>query len=476
MTVILFFDDHFLHSRSNLERHIGQPELVPDATLLDPHADVAWGYPSVIRDEETGMWRCYYQGEVPGLSRTVIPLMAESEDGIHWQLPDLSNRLNIADRHAPHQLLSNERFHEWCGVRLIRDSSGGETRYIGMVLSPAASSGQRSAYVVESHDGIDWSYVEGAKWHPTGVDPGQFGYWNQERQNYSITLRPSLADRRIALSETADWNSFAEPELLMQADALDSPSALLYGMPVFPYEGIYIGFLWVYHPDPVVYQKEKFLSGTLEMLRGDDASRILGKIDCQLSYSMNGRHFQRTLRDPFIPNAAPGEYGSGCMYPSSMVSENDELRIYSSTSRGEHAQFRFDPDSQQAAITMHRLRIDGFVYLEPAGGTGELTTRWLLWESGEIALNVSAPHGEVLVQIMDSFGEPLDGFSYSDAVPIIDDATSITARWKDGTTMASLAGQIVRVGIRVTNGRLYAIKGAFESKTVVEARKVIAQK
>ena len=473
MSTILFFDDHFLHSRINLTRHVGQPEYVPEATFLDPYADVAWGYPSVIRDEESGKWRCYYQGEVPGKSRTVIPLMAESEDGMQWELPDLSDRLTIKNRHAPHQLLDNERFHEWCGVRVIPDSSGCGIRYVGMVLSPADQSGERKSYVVESRDGIEWSYVENAYWHPTGVDPGQFAYWNTDRQAYSITLRPSLADRRIALSETVDWVSFAEPELLMQADALDTPSALLYGMPVFPYEGMYIGFLWVYHTDPVVYAEEKFLSGTLEMQRGDDTSRILGKIDCQLSYSMNGMHFQRTERYPFIPNSPPGQFGSGCIYPSSMVSENDELRIYSSTSRGEHAQFRFDPDSQQAAITMHKLRTDGFVYLEPPGGTGELTTRWLLWESGELQLNISVPHGEALVQVMDAFGEPLDGYSYRDAVPITNDSTSTTVRWRDGSAMAALAGQIVRVGVRVTNGRVYAVKGDFESKTVVEARKII---
>ncbi len=473
MTAILFFDDHFLHSRSNLERRIGQPSPVQEATLLDPHADVAWGYPSVIHDEESGLWRCYYQGEVPGKSRTVVPLVAESDDGIHWCLPDLSDRLQIPDRQAPHQLLDNERFHEWCGVHLISDSPRSGARYRGMVLSPADEIGQRESLVVESRDGIKWTYVEDARWHPTGADPGQFTYWNAHRQAYSITLRPSLADRRIALAETADWRNFSEPELALQADALDSPSALLYGMPVFPYESIYIGFLWVYHTDPVVYRDEKFLSGTLEMQPGDDTSRILGKIDCQLTYSMNGWHFQRTLRDPFIPNSPPGQYGSGCIYPSSMVAVDDELRIYSSTSTGEHAQFRFDPGSRQAAITMHTLRTDGFVYLEPAGGTGELTTRWLLWGADELHLNISAPHGEALVQVMDAFGEPIDGYAYSDSMPTSGDSTSATPRWNDGRTLGALAGQVVRLGVRITNGRLYAIRGDYEPKTSPEARKLI---
>jgi len=48
-----------------------------------------------------------------------------------------------------------------------------------------------------------------------------------------------------------------------------------------------------------------------------------------------------------------------------------------------------------------------------------------------------------------------------------------SALWTNGKTMAALAGQIVRIGVRLTNGRIYAIKGEFESKTVVEARKII---
>jgi len=55
-------------------------------------------------------------------------------------------------------------------------------------------------------------------------------------------------------------------------------------MPILQYEQLFVGLLWVYHTDPKVDGTNKYL---------------LGKIDCQLAYSYDGWHFQRTVREPF---------------------------------------------------------------------------------------------------------------------------------------------------------------------------------
>ena len=84
----------------------------------------------------------------------------------------------------------------------------------------------------------------------------------------------------------------------------------------------------------------------------------------------------------------PGDPTSGCVYPTSIVNYKDKIRIYSSASVGEHAQLRSDPDTRQGSIFMHELRKDGFIYLEPPGGTGEINTKWILWNSGELSLSL----------------------------------------------------------------------------------------
>jgi hypothetical protein len=216
-----------------------------------------------------------------------------------------------------------------------------------------------------------------------------------------------------------------------------------------------VGLLWLYHTAPAVDADNKF---------------YLGKVDCQLAYSYNGWHFQRTLREPFIGNAAPGEHGAGCVYPQTVVRDGDSLRIYSSASKGQHAQIRRSPASKQGAILLHTLRRDGFVYLEPEAGTGELTTRLLLWEGDEPELNVCAPDGDMRLQIVDDRATPLEGYHFEDCVPFRGDSTAWTPEWRDGRRVASLRDRIIRIQVRLTNGRLYAIRGNFYPTTAHEAR------
>ena len=80
MATILFFDDWQLQSRQNLERRVGEPIPVPEGMFQDPCADVAWGYPTVVRDRASSRWRCFYQGEHLGSRYRNLPLLAESDD------------------------------------------------------------------------------------------------------------------------------------------------------------------------------------------------------------------------------------------------------------------------------------------------------------------------------------------------------------------------------------------------------------
>ena len=114
MYTILFFDDSMLHNRSNLSRKTGKPTIIDEGTFEDPYIDTAWGYPSVVFDEISSKWRCYYQGELGSPHNQAIHVMAESDDGINWQIPDLSKLVKIQDRLTPHQIYPN--LNEWCGL------------------------------------------------------------------------------------------------------------------------------------------------------------------------------------------------------------------------------------------------------------------------------------------------------------------------------------------------------------------------
>lgn len=440
---LLFFDDQRLSLRDNVERHLGKPELMPESIYRDPHTVTAWGYPSVFYDEPSGKWRMLYLGWV-GVGKR-FPLLAESDDGLHWSLRDTTKEIQLPDRAFPHQILPLTEFSEW-PASYIDERAPAEERIKGLVVFHPTKHHIATRLWV-SPDGIKWKLKEGIEWQKPGADPGTAVFWNAVRNSYTFTTRPDWTDRRISLFETKDWVTFTQPELAMQTDALDMPLTQLYGMPVFPYEGYYIGFLWLFH--------------TSSQVKGQSPHKFVGgHVDCQLAYSLNGWHFQRGFRTPFIGNDAPGQPTAGCVYPSSMVTKPDgSLWIYASAGTHEHA--IIPPGS--GAILTYKLRRDGFVYLESANGVGTVGTVPLLWKGGELEVNAQAPHGQIRVRVTDAKGTTLEGYDFNDCEPLESDDVAWKPVWKNGKTLSSLGTRTLRLEFEMMSGRLYALRGHFAS-------------
>jgi hypothetical protein len=448
-TTVLFFDDWPLDRRDHVDRHVGHPELQPEATFVDPRLNVTWGYPSVFRDSDRGVWRCLYQGWDFDRKR-LFPLVAESNDGMTWHTPDLSKTISLPDRAHPHQVLPVAEFSEWNPCYYDERAASSE-RLKGMVFWQTGTNNPQS-FLWVSPDGLHWRRVENVHWQRDTPDPVTAAFWNECRSTYVLTTRPSLNDRRIAVSETKDWHTFSDPELSFEADALDSPLAQTYGMPVFPYEGWFIGLLWMFHVSPDV--------------KGESPLKFLGgKVDCQLAYSRNGWHFQRGLRDPFIANSDPSQFGAGCIQPSCLVLDDKEtVRIYGSAAIHEHG-YLLPGDG---ALVLHTLRLDGFTYLQSSGGAGLIGTRPLLWRGGRLELNVLAPAGEVRVQITDSKGAVLPGWSFDECVRFAGDDLHWEPRWTNDKTLQILPERALRIEVHLDNARLYAIRGNFKVLTAAQ--------
>ena len=333
MYCLLLFDDWHLHSRTNLDRHTGSARMITEGTFRDPNADTAWGYPSVIQDPESGKWRCYYQGEVSEAGAYIVPLLAESDDGVHWEMPDLTDKIDIPDRKTPNQLFGTEKFREWCGMYADPHAEGTDEWLKAMITYRTGPGLNLISYVATSGDGMRWTFHEDARWHPTGNDPGQFAFWNPHRQTYVLSFRPRGRRQTDRVVGNQGLAGVFQARTGAAGGRARHPLGTSVRYAVFPYEQMFVGLPWVYHTDPIVYPDEKF-EGLLTMYAGDDIARIMGKIDCHVAYSINGWHFQRTVREPLIPNGPPGDPSSGCIYPSSMTEVGDTLRIYSSASKG----------------------------------------------------------------------------------------------------------------------------------------------
>ena len=294
--------------------------------------------------------------------------------------------------------------------------------------------------LLASPDGIRWTPRERGAWLERAADPGVFAFWNEVRRSYVVLTRPEVLDRRIAAVETTDWQNYTDPELVIQPDALDAPLTEPYGMPVFPYEGYYIAFLWLFHTVPWDPNIRRFQGG---------------HVDCQLAYSLNGWHWNRGLRDPFIPNGAPGEPDSGC--GSLTVMADGSLLIYASACTHEHGV----PPAGSGSIVVYRLRRDGFCFLESGGGPGLVGIRPVYWNGGEVDLNVASQGGRVRAQVTDQMGTPMEGYGFEDCQPFSGDDTAWTPHWKDGRKMAALSNCFLRLEIELDSARLYAIRGDY---------------
>ncbi len=472
---LLFFDDSQFWSKHNLVRKLGSPDLIPEATILDPNAELAFAYPTVFPNEDTGGWRCLYQGLlsggnnlsghpsiVPGISHFAA-CVADSDDGMYWTFPDLSASVPIAERRIPNQVEPAlwDMFGEWGPSYYDENAQNPEERIKGFVCKGhGPSTGIKDSWIVTSPDGLKWSGdLNSPRWHPYGSDPTVSAFWSDHREAYILIIRPNNGDRRIAVMETSDWKEFSRPELALWTDSLDPDLAEIYGMPSFPYGGIYIGLVWLYRVPPLSEEYGKFTAG---------------RIDCQLAYSYDGLHWNRSLRNSFIPNASPGEVGFGCILPSSMILTDNEIRFYSSASIPEHAVYDDSLGLNNGAILMHRMRIDGFVYLECPGGVSYFRTRAMLIEGPKLFLNAKVPNGEIKVEITDLEGTPIEGYGLDDCTPCTVDSISWEPRWKDGRNLEDIRGKAVQLGISFRGGQLYSISGEFQMMTAKEGMRYVS--
>ena len=459
MTTLLFFDDNALGARDNVIRGVGRPELIPESVWYDEdRLNTHWGYPGVFFDEGAGLWRMAYQASVAdrvaakrwGLKW--CKLVAESDDGLQWRPTDTRSIADVPNRRFPHQAADGT--HEWCGI-FIDDRAPAEEQVKKLA----------GKEVWASPDGVRWKHL--SDWRADRSDAPMCVCYNDVFGKYFVYGRPAKGDRRWTVRQTDDWRTFTDPILLLQSDGQDEPLTDLYGMPVFPYEGWYVGLVWLYH-------------GAAQ-IQGSSAYKFTGgKVDCQLAYSLNGIGWQRTLRDTFIGNGEPGSPTGGCVYPTSLVArpDSDELWIYASASATEHG---LTP-KRGGSIVAYRMRKDGFVYLESRSGGGRIATKPLYWRGGELCLNVQGQgrfaggrgaahlgpsqqfivYGGARVQINDPRGKPITGYTFDECKLYAGDNVAWRPTWISGRKLSALKGQVVQVAIELNNTRLYALRGDFQ--------------
>jgi hypothetical protein len=311
-----------------------------------------------------------------------------------------------------------------------------------------------------SPDGIHWTKVsDGAK---TG-DRSTF-FYNPFLERWVFSIRSgSRLGRSRHYWETADFFRFADPVMATgeavvwtAADRSDPPREdfnvppQLYNLDCVAYESMLLGLFSIWRGD---YRSPTTEKGK-ELLR---LGRPKTNSVCT-GFSRDGFHWDRPDRRPFLPlSEKRGDWNWGNLQstvPCCLV-VGDELWFYVSGRAG-----KAFPNSQHvdsgASTGLAKLRRDGFASMDAGAEPGSLTTRPLRFRGKHLFVNLDAPQGQLLVEVLDEQGRVMAPLDRGHCRPVRGNGVRQPVAWEGTDGLASAAGKPVRLRFHLTRGRLYS--------------------
>ena len=276
-------------------------------------------------------------------------------------------------------------------------------------------------------------------------------FWDPYKMRYACTWKAhNRRGRAVGVVLSGDglmWEKPVEGPVFV-ADDLDPDATQVYGMPVFPYQGIYIGLPWIYnarwfkyggYSDERLYESELDSPCTM---------------DVQLAWSWDIINWTRPPeRQPFIPRGEKGDFDSDMIYTArAPVQVGDELYFYYGGWDGPH-----NAKKATANIGLAILRLDGFCSLHAGAKEGWFISRREPFRVPEVAINArTTPDGYVLAEILDRHEKVIRGFSREECVPFTGDSVRRVLKW----TTAELPGSEIepdkKVRFVLNNADLYS--------------------
>jgi hypothetical protein len=426
----LFLDAAVIETSAGLARvfhraskHLANPVIQRDqpwegiAAITGPYV-----YGTVLRDR--GKLRLWYQL----LTRGNHVGYAESNDGIHWQKPELG-------------IISynNSRSNNLVVSAYDPDAAGGGHCHNPSVLfrPEEADPGRRYALygfdnavgharVAFSSDGLHWRYVPATAEEPLfrSSDVVNFFYDPYESRYAATWKTRNRRGRAAGIAWSADGLTWTKPfdGPVFAADDLDPDATQVYGMPVFAYQGLYVGLPWIYHA-----RYFRFGEYSVEKLHEAQADSPR-TMDVQFAWSWDLVNWTRpSAREPFIPRGGQGEWDRGMIVTArAPVAVGDQLYFYYGGCDGVHDQSRV-----RAAIGLATLRLDGFCSMQAGQEEGWLISRREPFHEPTVMINArTSGAGYVVAEILDRRNQVVPGFSRDDCLPFQGDSVRHLLRWK----------------------------------------------
>lgn len=408
------------------------------------------GYPNVIYDEEEQLYRCYYTlftydedsehtplSERPGrqyqptAGRITSLCYAQSKDGVNWEKPEL----NLVEFEGSRKNNILFRYAHGTSVFLDKEEPDRKKRY-KLMTKVEYSANRHFMAVGFSEDGIHFGRLKEWPNYNPQADTHNFAFRDVRTGKFILITRVWKNGLRVvAKSESQDFINWSEPVEITRGQGFEDQ---IYSMPVFYYNGVYLGLASTYH-------------------EGDMTAEDYDTVDVRLKFSTNLDNWDEVAwGQNFIERGAGtypnGEFDCGCIYASVPVLIGEKLYFYYMGGNGQHTNYR------ETSFSRGFVEKDRLAYYSQKNDAKEavLQLRSFYFYGKELSLLADIEEeGSVTIELTDQSGNLLEGFGQSELVKEKD-------RWNirfPGRSNEELVGKECFIRIRFEKARLYGIMG-----------------
>jgi len=390
--------------------------------------------------------------------------VAESRDGIHWTRPELgivefdgSTKNNLILDRAMVEEIRGSPAHTAVFKDTNPDCPDTERYKIVIKGSP------RGLYLMVSADGYHFRLKSDKPFATDGAfDSQNLMFWDSVGEFYREYHRKfDNGVRGIVTATSKDGGIFPKPEWLAYPGAAEQA---LYTNQVQPYyraPHIFMGF-------PMRYNDRDW-SPSMTALPGLEERQFRSKqsgrygttvTDAAFMTSRDGVTFHRWGEAFIRPGPATKDtwvYGDNFIFwgmiqtKSHLDGAADDISLYATEGYWE---------GTSTSFRRYTLRQDGFVSATAGWKGGRLQTKPVVFDGTQLELNfATSAAGSIRVEIQDTNGKPLDGFSLADCPELFGDTIARTVVWKDDSKdVSSLAGKPVRLLFEVKDADIYSFR------------------
>ncbi len=434
----LFVDDHWIARIDGATRRLQSP--IPRESVL--RGDRPWDHDSVafMRTFQDGdRYRAWYRCDAVSAPEVMNPRWSaytESQDGIHWEKPDLG----IIEFEG-----SRDNNLVWMGpganMAPFRDDNPDapdEQRYKAVVRD-------KDVFAMASPDGVNWKLMqEEPVLTDRPFDSYNVPFWDAQTGRYVIYTRGVDGTgifkggvRWIRRAISPDFIHWSELESIETGEV---PDEHLYTNSCVAYERAPNTYLMF----PSRYVIEHTPDPTWPHGKGVN--------DIVFMSSRDGLHFDRSFKEAILrPGLDRENWHERGVYMETGIlhTSPQEMSMYAS----DHWRY---PTTR---IRRYTFRTDGFVAANAGFGGGELVTHPLVFEGGELEVNYStSAAGSLRIEVQDTDGRPIPGLAMDDCPEMFGDEIEGAIEWNSGATLIDLAGKPVRLRFALKDADLFAFR------------------